>query len=185
MHRPGRIGRDKFDHHLFALAVIGAAVGIPLGKHPGHNVGKPPFRNKKVDEAGTGGLGPFEMTSLKVQVADNRVGNRAGRAPEGARRRHRGVGRKIPVGGVGGLLDQKGGQRLLGGGKRAVRDRRVHRRAEDGLKLLACLADGSVFHLFALSCIDSGFCPAEGTAGQRPFIHCGGSDLPTSTLIIT
>ena len=43
MHRPGRIGRDKFDHHLFALAVIGAAVGIPLGKHPGHNVGKPPF----------------------------------------------------------------------------------------------------------------------------------------------
>ena len=52
VHRAGRVGGDKFDHHLFALADIRAAIFLARLQHAGDDAGKPGVVDKEIDKAG-------------------------------------------------------------------------------------------------------------------------------------
>ena len=124
VHRPGRIGRDKFHHHAFALAEIGAAVSLAAIADILQDRGIIAVVQKEVEKARTCDFAAAEKGIRKIDVPGDFFCNFARRHAEGFGTGHSGVGRIVAVGPVSRHLHSecRGGLRRQG----SVRHRLPH-----------------------------------------------------------
>ena len=100
MHRACRVGGNEFNVYRFTLAEIGRAVAVATLTHVTQNCGIIIAAEVEVDKACTCNLALFNVSTLKVEVCTNCIGNLPGCSAEGSCACHCGVGGKIAVGTV-------------------------------------------------------------------------------------
>ena len=109
MHGAGRVGGDKFDHDLFALPVVAAAVFRAERFNILEHVYIELLAQEKVDEAGSCDFEAVKIGAVQGQVVCDCLRDFAGRCMECTRAYHGGVGGPIAVGPVRGDLNGKFG----------------------------------------------------------------------------